>query len=224
MAEKLKTYTSPKGTASYPWLNRPDTKFNANGVYTTRLIIPSKEAQEFVDFLDAQYEASTTAGIEEAYKQALVKMPKLTLENFKSKAKLNSKPYKYVLDDAGEETGDIEVNFKSNASFVDKKTGKVVPLPVRLFDSAGVATKVTIGGGSTIKVAFQVVPYAMTTGMGISLRIQAVQVLAVNSFGGGTGDAFGFGQEEGFRNAEDNEFTAPEANSEFDGGEENPDF
>lgn len=225
MAEKLKTYTSPKGAASYPWLNRPDTKFNPAGTYTTRLIIPALEAQEFITFLDTQFEEATANSIQEAYKVALVKAPKLSFETFKAKAKLNDKPYKFVTDDTGEETGDIIVNFKSNASFTDKKTGKLVQLPVRLFDSVGAPTKVIIGGGSTIKVAFQVVPYAMAQGMGISLRIQAVQVLAVNTFGGSTGDAFGFGQEEGFKNNEDNEFTEeaeePEASEPSD---EDPDF
>lgn len=226
MAEKLKTYTSPKGAASYPWLNRPDTKFNPAGTYTTRLIIPALEAQEFASFLDEQFAEATTVATQEAYKVALVKTPNLPFAKFQEKVKLNDKPYKYVTDDTGEETGDIIVNFKSNASFVDKKTGKVVPLPIRLFDSTGAATKVIIGGGSTIKLAFQVVPYAMAQGMGISLRIQAVQVLSVNTFGGSTGDSFGFGKEEGFKNNEDNEFTeeAEEDEEVTEPSDEDPDF
>ena len=30
---KLTTYTTPAGTAYYPYLFTPDTKFDANGVY-----------------------------------------------------------------------------------------------------------------------------------------------------------------------------------------------
>lgn len=44
-------FTSPKGTAVYPSLTRPDTRFNAEGVYKTGLELPKKEADGLVEKL-----------------------------------------------------------------------------------------------------------------------------------------------------------------------------
>ena len=44
MAEKLIEFTTPKGIAQYPWLSKPDTKFNEEGVYKVDLIIPKSDA------------------------------------------------------------------------------------------------------------------------------------------------------------------------------------
>jgi hypothetical protein len=212
---KPKTYTSPKGIANYPWLNKPDTKFNAAGVYRVKITIPAEEAETFKTFLDAQYDAGVKEEIEKAYQKALIKTPKLARQAFESKVKLADKPYKMAIDDTGEETGDLEISFKSNASFIDKKSGETVPLTVRLFDAKGKPTKALIGGGSTIKVAYQIISFPPAAfGTGISLRMQAVQVIDLQTYGGGgSGESFGFGQEEGFEDS-------GESNSPFQNGQE----
>ena len=33
MANKLPTHVTPVGTAAWPWLNTPDTRFDSDGVY-----------------------------------------------------------------------------------------------------------------------------------------------------------------------------------------------
>lgn len=48
MASKDK-FVSPKGIAQYPWLTKPDTKFNAEGTYKTSLAVPKAQAKEFVE-------------------------------------------------------------------------------------------------------------------------------------------------------------------------------
>ncbi len=45
MATKAKSVVSPRGIAMYPWLTKPDTKFNAEGVYKMSLSVPTDEAQ-----------------------------------------------------------------------------------------------------------------------------------------------------------------------------------
>ena len=233
--QRPKTFNSPKGTASYPWLNKPDTKFKAAGQYSVRLVIPAEEAQAFVSFLDAQYDAGVAYELDVAFQKALVKTPKITFDKFKEKVKLADRPYTMVVDDGGEETGDVQVNFKANASYVDKKTGKVVPLNIRLFDAAGNATDVLIGGGSKLKVAFQVISFPPAAfGTGVSLRMQAVQVLEARTFqaGSGTGDQYGFGKEEGFVgtvsdspfSTDHNESAGTESVDEGDANSDDPNF
>ena len=36
-ASKKPTFMTSKGQAVYPWLNKPDTQFDANGVYKCQL-------------------------------------------------------------------------------------------------------------------------------------------------------------------------------------------
>ena len=47
---------SPKGTAVYPWLNRPDTKFSDDGEYKVTLKISAEEAQPLIQKLDKMLE------------------------------------------------------------------------------------------------------------------------------------------------------------------------
>ena len=40
--------TTPIGTTMYPWLTQPDTQFNPEGTYHTKLIVPGDKAQEHI--------------------------------------------------------------------------------------------------------------------------------------------------------------------------------
>jgi hypothetical protein len=40
-------FVSPKGTAQYPWLTKPDTKFSEEGVFKVSLAIPEAEGKAF---------------------------------------------------------------------------------------------------------------------------------------------------------------------------------
>lgn len=48
-------YVSPKGVAGYPKLVRPDTKFKAEGEYSTSLTIEKKAAQPFIEQIEEAY-------------------------------------------------------------------------------------------------------------------------------------------------------------------------
>lgn len=85
MAQKI-SITTPKGRAVYPWLNKPDTKFNADGVYKTGIAVSADEAKALVSKLD-----------------------QIALDEFgKNKADKAKLPYK-----VDEETGDVVFNLKS---------------------------------------------------------------------------------------------------------------
>ena len=48
-------FVTPKGVAGYPKLTRPDTKFNAEGVYSTTLTIDKADAADFIAAIEEAY-------------------------------------------------------------------------------------------------------------------------------------------------------------------------
>lgn len=199
---KQEKFTTPKGVAVYPRLTEPDTKFNAAGVFSVKLRLSEEDAQPFIDRIEALAKEKF-----EAEKAELMK------GDGKAKAKAKSlkyadKPYKAAVDDNGDETGEIEINFKMNHKVTIK--GKETLLYPKIFDAAGKELKPApaIWGGSVIKVAGQFNPFSTTVGVGVSLRLSAVQVLELVSSGGGNAESFGFGAEEGGFVAEANTSTS----------------
>jgi len=196
-------YVTPAGTAQYPYLTKPDTKFNPDGEYKLKLEIPADQAQDIVTFLDEQHELA----------QAKAKK-----ENAGKKIKEGNAPY-----EVSEDSGKVVVNFKLKAK-VTPKNGDPFEQRPALFDAKGkpLSTDVSIGGGSTVKVAYEVMPYyTAIAGAGVSLRVKAVQVINLVEYSGGAGaGAFGFGEEEGYE-AEDtpakqNGFTEEDTNQSQD--------
>lgn len=85
MANKT-SITTPKGRAVYPWLNKPDTKFNTEGVYKTGVAVNPDEA-----------------------KSLILKLEEIAQDEFgKNKAAKAKLPFK-----VDEETGDVVFNLKS---------------------------------------------------------------------------------------------------------------
>jgi hypothetical protein len=178
-------YTTPAGIAQYPYLTKPDTKFNPDGEYKISVEIPGAAAQDIVTFLDEQFEASVA---------------KAKKDNPGKKIKQGDVPYS-VNDD----TGKVTVRFKLKAKVTPKQGDPFEQRPA-LFDAKGkpIGADAKIGGGSKVKVAYELVPYyTAIAGAGISLRLKAVQVIDLVEFSGGaSSEAYGFGEEEGYE-AED---------------------
>ncbi|CAB4138884.1 single-stranded DNA-binding protein [uncultured Caudovirales phage] len=178
-------YTTPAGIAQYPYLTKPDTKFNPDGEYKISVEIPGAAAQDIVTFLDEQFAASVA---------------KAKKENPGKKIKEGDVPYS-VNDD----TGKVTVRFKLKAKVTPKQGDPFEQRPA-LFDAKGkpIGPDAKIGGGSKVKVAYELVPYyTAIAGAGVSLRLKAVQVIDLVEFSGGaSSEAYGFGEEEGYE-AED---------------------
>lgn len=200
---KLPRYTTPAGIAQYPYLNKPDTKFNPDGEYKISVEIPGADAQDIVTFLDEQLAASVATAKK---------------ENAGKKIKEGDAPYSI-----NEDTGKVTVRFKLKAK-VTPKNGDPFEQRPAIFDAKGKplggANMPNIGGGSKVKVAYELIPYyTAIAGAGISLRMKAVQVIDLKEFGGGAdAGAYGFGEEDGFE-AEDtpakqNGFSAEETSDE----------
>lgn len=179
-------YTTPAGIAQYPYLTKPDTKFNPDGEYKISVEIKDPNlSAPLVDFLDVQIAAN------------LIKVKK---ETPGKKIKEGEAPYS-----VNEDTGAVTVKFKLKAK-VSPKNGAPFEQRPALFDAKGkpIGADAKIGGGSKVKVAYELVPYyTAIAGAGVSLRLKAVQVIELVEFSGGAGaDAFGFGEEDGYEAAE----------------------
>lgn len=180
-------FTSPQGVAIYPHIKAPDPHKEYGGDFTCKLRVPAAEAQEFIDFLE---------GVRDPYAAEEKK------KDPKKKKWTVADVYEEELDDDGEETGNLIFKFKLKHKIVDRETGEVkfTQRPA-VFDSDGNQLKKVpnVGGGSTLIVGGTVVPYAMaaTKLLGVSLRMEGVQILDLVEFGGRDAESFGFGKQSG---------------------------
>lgn len=155
---------TPKGTAMWAYLDKPE-EFNGSIVGYTITLVPSKaDADKLISQLEEV--------LEEAKSQD---------ERFKGK-KWAAEPLMGYKEDA---EGNIVFKFKQKVSYVDKK-GQTHKLGVRVFDAVGNPIdpkKIIIGNGSIIRVAFTPTPFNVNKSVnGLSLRLQAVQVLKLEEY------------------------------------------
>lgn len=192
--------TTPKGTASWAKLFRPDTKFVAEGVYSIDLNLPLEKAKGLIDYIDSQMEYSLDkAKKENPTKKGSIKQP--------------NAPYQEVYDEEGNSTGEIKFKFKQRA-VINTKQGPMAKKPA-VVDAKGkpITEPLDIGNGSTVKVAFEAIPYfTAMAGAGVSLRLSAVQL--IDLMGGSS--SFGFEEEDGY---EFSESDTKQANEDFNNQE-----
>ena len=158
------------GKAIYPHLNKPDTRFQKEGVYKVTLELSPINAKNLLKHIDD--------GI------------KLATKDSKSN-KTAQLPYKT------DENGNMQFNFKCKASGVSK-TGQNWEQKPKVFDSKGtpISKDILVWGGTTMKVAYEIIPYSNNMlGSGVSLRLKAVQVHELVSGGGASADSYGFKEE-----------------------------
>lgn len=222
MAEQRqrKLITTPKGIAVWPRLNEPDTKFKPEGVYSVKLRLDAADAEPLVRLITEMAKAELVrAKAEEKNPTKRVKIKAADL------------PYAEEVGEDEQPTGHVTVNFKMQASGVSKKTGKAWERRPALFDAKGapLPAGVQIGSGSEIKVAFEASPFTTAAvGSGVSLRLEAVQVIQLRQFEQRDAGAFGFGEEEGGFDAadvaSDSPFSAEEGSEAASEGTESDDF
>jgi len=223
-SKRQKPTVSPKGTAIWPKLNEPDQYDESQDpVYKVTLAFDAeKDAQSFIETIDEK--------CNEAFKEALEDKTAAQRKKFSMYV-----PYEYEEDEeTGERTGRVLVKFKSKADVRDKRTGKTVRKALPIFDaraSKPMKNPPRIGNGSVLKIAAVFSnPWSNPAKQaGASLYIQAVQLIELAEHGGSGGDAFGFGEEDGFETEDD---SSPDFEDEGEGyedggdddGDDDPDF
>ena len=173
MAQAPNVFTTPKGMAQYPWLSKPDTKFNEEGEYKVNLVLPKKDAAPVIEQINAAF----AENLKEEVKK-----------NKGKEIKTANPPYTDELDDDNKPTGNVIIKFKSKAMY-----------PPAIFDAKGnVMKESNIWGGSVIRVNSSIAPYNVgLIGAGVSLRLRAVQVIEYVEGGTGSADRFGFEEVDG---------------------------
>jgi len=182
-APKFERYTTPKGVAKFPYIQQPDTKFDADGVFTTKLVLNGSDPKA-VEFIERITKATDEH------------VAKVKAEDPKKSKWGTSYPFTQEQNDEGQDTGNWIVK-ASQAAKVTTKDEKVLTFSVAVFDANAkpVDPVPAIYGGSEIKMSGDMVPFAMgsTKQIGISLRLRAVQILKLVT--GRNADASDFGFE-----------------------------
>jgi len=174
-----KTITTPIGSAYYPRIDTPDTKFNPDGVYSCKLHVEEGEFNSFKLEVDAI--------VKRAYEE-------MCKEKGKSSLPISNNMPVRIKDD----------NFEIYAKQVARKDTRkgLLEFRVNVFDAKGTRLEDVppIGSGSRLKMAVEVYPYYTDlNGFGYSLRLKAVQVIDLVEYGSSNNSAsYGFGEEDGF--------------------------
>ena len=181
MTSKMKTITTPKGTARYCWLTSPSKgEFDTAeyGTYRTELILSEAEWTALKN--------EVKPGYEEAYKAECVKQGKGELKRANSP---------FCIDDEGNHY--IKTKLKGGGK---RKDGSEYFLSVGRYDAKGNPIKddTIIGGGSTIKLGLKVQYWDVAAhGFGMRLEPQAVQIIELAEVGTSEkASSFGFSAEE----------------------------
>ena len=225
--DKIKIYkgTTSKGTFKYPRLTAPDYGSkdypDPDGSYKLTLVMPQAQAQEFIDQLQPEFDKAIELG-----QEAFAKLP---VANRKKLGEIKTQDfYSEVYDKETEEpTGEIEFKFKCKAGGTTK-AGKPWSRTVAIFDAKGKPAKniKEIWGGTEGKVSFTASPYfvSATGTVGLSLRLEAVQILKLVAGSSRDAAGYGFGEEEGdFDATEETQGFVDETDSD-DTSDENEDF
>ncbi len=167
-------FTTPVGELVYPWLTRADTRYDSDGVFQTKLLLPFTGAQELIARLEGV--RSDFIG---------------TLEVKQQKVLVPAAVFEAELDEEGDETDNVLLRFKLKYRITPKDGDPFTQSPVLVFAEDGAKVEEPIYGGTMARLKGQIVPYtnAASKSVGVSLRLRAVQVHELVS---GTGEAGAF--------------------------------
>lgn len=198
--QKRDIHITPTGVAVFPHLNTPD-EYEGKKTYKTALRLSADEAAGLQKLIDE----ATDAAWEEL-------LPKVKPAARKAMSKYY--PYEDEYDRETEEpTGNVLFKFSKNAEFKDKKTGKMIETTVAIVDAKKKPMDENVWGGSALKVAFFMFPFKndAAKNIGVSLKMQAVQVIDLVTSGGGNAGSV-FDEEEGYESddSDDNGFEEEE--------------
>jgi hypothetical protein len=169
------TFTTPKGIAQYPHLSKPDTKFSEpKGI--TRFILFLVQKKRYLSL------NKSTPPLLRTCRAEMKKQGKKEL-------KAANPPYAEELGDDGQPTGNVIFKFKSTAAYKPA-----------IFDAKGKPMmESNIWGGSEIRVNSTIgAYYVATVGVGVALRIRAVQVIRLVEGSGDGATRFGFEETVGY--------------------------
>ncbi|RVU03577.1 hypothetical protein EOE18_14740 [Novosphingobium umbonatum] len=189
-----KTLITPRAAAVWPHLNGPDTKWKAEGQYHSKLRFEVDDPKWLE--LKSKLEAIRDAKYQEEYDALVAAKKKARADQLKKVEVGNIE----VDEDSGEETGFVTIKVAATASGVTK-AGKSWRRSVPIFNSQRKELKnpPRISGGSILRC--EVEPFAYLSEkdkeIGVSLRLESVQIISLVSGGARSADERGFEEEDG---------------------------
>lgn len=221
---KRTRYTSPKGEALFASVVNVDYGTeqypNPKGGYKLTLALESAAADKLRGMLAEEIDMARNIAEDKFRELKPATRKKLGSMTFNE---LGVEEY----DKDDQPTGRILFRFKTSA-FYEKRDGTKMQRKVPLFDSMmqPVLLKEEPGNGSLVRVAFTCAPYFVEGqgAGGLSLYLDAVQIIKLNLFGGRSASDYGFGEEDvdgGFNAADvkDDEAAHSEDSADDDDGD-----
>ncbi len=171
----LEVITTPVGELVYPWLSKPDTRYDPDGVFQTKLLLPFEMAQDLIAKLER---------VRDDFFH--------TLDTAKQATYAAKDVYEDELDEEGNATGNVLFRFKLKAKVTPREGDAFTQTPVLVNAEDGSAVASPIYGGTMAKLKAQVVPYsnASAKSAGVTLRFRSVQVHELVTADGSGGGAF----------------------------------
>ncbi len=193
---KRTRYTSPKGEALFASVVDVDYGTeqypNPKGGYKLTLALESAAADKLRGMLAEEIDMARNMAEDKFQELKPATRKKLGSMTFNE---LGVEEY----DKDDQPTGRILFRFKTSA-FYEKRDGTKMQRKVPLFDSMmqPVLLKEEPGNGSLVRVAFTCAPYFVEGqgAGGLSLYLDAVQIIKLNLFGGRSASDYGFGEED----------------------------
>lgn len=228
MADQFK-FLTPRGVAVFPNIHAPSKKF---GKYECKLILDpdDEQVQELLEKAEAlrdEFLEETKAALEQKRQEAIKKKRAAEAKKIEQKiAALKVADIHGVdIDDEGNETG--KITLKATASAEGKrKDGSTFKREIHVFDARNkkLSKVPAIYGGSELKMAGVCFGYynPSTDTVGVSFRLEAVQLLKLVSTGG-SAERYGFGvEEDGYEGDDsgDHDFGGDESGDSGDEGED----
>lgn len=204
--KKLPKFTTPKGKFLYPKLVEVDygtDKFKKpEGEYNVKLILQADDpaTKEFLAKLQPTYQEALSEG--KVHFDALPVAKRKELKKLKEGAL-----YQDVYDKETEEpTGEIIIGFKMKASGTyskGPKTGQKWHRKPVIFDAKGLRIEKppAIWSGTIGRVSFSARPYWLPKDgqAGLTLYLEAVQIIDLVTSGGASASQHGFDEEDGYQ-------------------------
>jgi hypothetical protein len=202
---KYRRETTPEGVAYYPWLSKPDVKFQSDkgGNYSCNVFVDTDDAKPLAKIIDKTISEYQTL-----------------IENTEGKKlSLNDKPYVAH----GDPKDKNKIIPQGKVMFKIKQYGLLGGKPFRpivvdakgkpMLDNNG--DNITVFGGSKVKVAFDLFTYNVGGNIGVSLKLVGVQVIELQDSAEPDISKLGFKEEKGYEHSqEDLTFAAEEKSSE----------
>lgn len=178
-------HVSPLGEFLNPWFNKPDTKFNANGLFHSDHDASGPEAEATAELIEAA---------SKAHLQKYIQDQKMTPGEAKKWSVYL--PFERLEDDDGNPTGVIRFTYKQNAKIKSsKEPSGYKAIKIELRDSHDNPMVENVWSGSEGRTMFSMRGIEMVSSKQVGVRLDLAKVQITKLQQGGA--SAGFGKVEG---------------------------